>query len=106
MNRLRKGDNVIVISGKSKGKQGVVSSIIAGRDYVLVEGVNFIKKHVKPNPSKGIEGGIIQRESPIHTSNVALYNSTLKKADRIGFKLLENNKKVRYFKSNNELLDK
>jgi large subunit ribosomal protein L24 len=104
MNRLKKSDNVIIISGKNKGFKGSITSICYDKNRVIVEGANFVTKHVKPNPNKGIEGGVVKKESSIHMSNVALYNSTLGRADRIGFKLTESGKKVRYFKSNNELL--
>lgn len=106
MNRLRKGDSVVIISGKESGSKGVVTSILSNRDRVVVEGINFVTKHVKPNPNKGIQGGTIKKEASVHISNVALYNPTTKKADRVGFKFLKDgSKKVRYFKSNGEILD-
>ncbi|WP_119343929.1 50S ribosomal protein L24 [Facilibium subflavum] len=106
MNRLKKGDDVIVIAGKDKGRRGTVVSILSDKDRVVVEGVNLVKKHVKPNPNKGVEGGIVEKEASIHASNVALYNPATKKADRVGFKFVEDgSKKVRYFKSNGELVD-
>jgi len=104
MNKIKKGDEVIVIVGKDKDKRGVVLSIVSS-DKVLVEGINTVKKHQKPNPNKGIEGGIIEKQMPINVSNVAIYNAQTKKADRIGFRVLEDGKKVRFFKSNNEVLD-
>jgi|TARA_R110002096_G_scaffold110035_16_gene240603 large subunit ribosomal protein L24 len=104
MNKIKKGDEVIVIVGKDKDKRGVVLSVVSS-DKVLVEGVNTVKKHQKPNPNKGIEGGIIEKQMPINVSNVAIYNAQTKKADRVGFKVLEDGKKVRFFKSNNEVLD-
>ncbi|MBQ0725224.1 MAG: 50S ribosomal protein L24 [Cycloclasticus sp.] len=104
MNKIKKGDEVIVIVGKDKDKRGIVLSVVSS-DKVLVEGVNTVKKHQKPNPNKGIEGGIIEKQMPINVSNVAIYNTQTKKADRIGFKVLEDGKKVRFFKSNNEVLD-
>lgn len=104
MNRLKKNDNVIIISGKDKGLKGYITSILHDKNRVIIEGANFVTKHVKPNPNKGIEGGMVKKESSIHMSNIALYNSTLGRADRIGFKLTESGKKVRYFKSNNEPL--
>lgn len=103
-NKIKKGDEVIVIAGKDKGRQGSVVQVYAsGR--VKVEGVNFISKHVRPNPNLDIKGGIDKREAPINASNVALYNPITKKADRVGFKILENGRKVRYYKSNNEIVD-
>lgn len=107
MNRIRKGDLVIVIAGKSKGHVGKVLKVVD--DGVFVEGGNLIKKHVKPNPSLQQEGGIVTREAKLHVSNVAHYNPITKKADKVGFKYLENNgvnTKVRYLKSNNELIDR
>lgn len=104
MNKIRKGDNVIVITGKDKGKRG---TIIAVRDdsRVMVEGVNTVKKHVKPNPVKGDAGGILVKEMPIQISNVALFNTATQRADRVGFKVLEDGRKVRIFKSTNEVVD-
>lgn len=106
MNRLKKGDDVIIVAGKDKGRRGTVTSVLFAKERVIVEGVNLVKKHVKPNPNRGIEGGIVEKEASIHASNVALYNPATKKADRIGFKFVEDGKKkVRYFKSNGELVD-
>lgn len=105
MNKIKKGDEVIVIAGKNKGSRGSVVSVCNASNRVIVEGLNLNKKHVKPNPQKGVEGGIIEREAPIQISNVAIFNPATKKADRVGFKFLEDGKKVRYYKSNNELLD-
>lgn len=104
MNKIKKGDEVIVLTGKDKGKRGQVLSIVSA-EKVLVEGINSVKKHQKPNPNKGIEGGIVEKQMPINVSNVAIYNAQTKKADRVGFKVLEDGKKVRFFKSNNEVLD-
>lgn len=104
MNKIKKGDEVIVLTGKDKGKKGQVLSVISA-DKVLVEGVNSVKKHQKANPNKGIEGGIVEKQMPVNVSNVAIYNSQTQKADRVGFKVLEDGKKVRFFKSNNEVLD-
>jgi len=101
MQKIRKSDDVLVIAGKDKGKRGVVKSIL-DNGYVVVEGVNVAKKHIKPNPVKGVAGGIVAVEKPIHVSNVALFNPATQKADRVGFKLLEDGKKVRVFKSNGE----
>jgi large subunit ribosomal protein L24 len=104
MEKIRKGDDVIVITGKDKGKRGTVLRIVdAG--HVLVEGVNRVKKHQRPNPMKGLTGGIVDKDMPIDVSNVALFNSQTKKADRVGFKLMEDGRKVRVFKSNGEMVD-
>ena len=103
MQKLKQNDEVIVLIGKDKGKRGRISQFL--NDKVLVEGVNRVKKHQKPNPNAGVQGGIIEKEMPIHKSNVALYNAAAKKADKVGFKMLEDGKKVRYFKSNNEIID-
>jgi large subunit ribosomal protein L24 len=103
MNKIRKADEVVVLTGKDKGKRGTVLRIVDA-EHVLVEGVNRVKKHTKPNPVKGLVGGIVEKEMPIHVSNVAVFNPTTQKADRIGFKTLEDNKKVRFFKSNGEVL--
>lgn len=103
-NKIKKGDEVIVIAGKDKGRQGLVVQVYAsGR--IKVEGVNIISKHVRPNPNLNIQGGIDKREASIDASNVALFNPITKKADRVGFKILENGRKVRYYKSNNEIVD-
>jgi large subunit ribosomal protein L24 len=104
MNKIRKGDEVIVISGRSKGQRGSVLKRI-DENRLLVENVNIVKKHVKPNPNTGETGGIISREAPIQQSNVMIYNSQTDKGDRVGFKVLEDNRKVRYFKSNGEVID-
>ena len=104
MEKIRKGDEVVVITGKDKGKRGNVLRRV-GDEHVLVEGVNRAKKHVKPNPMKGVAGGIMDKDMPIHLSNVALFNHATKKADRVGFKVLEDGKKVRIFKSTGEVVD-
>ena len=101
MERIRKGDNIIVIAGRDKGKRGTVLSRVDA-EHVIVEGVNRVKKHVRPNPLKGEVGGIVEKEMPIHVSNVALFNPATQKADRVGFKLLDDGRKVRVFKSNGE----
>ncbi|MBP6223761.1 MAG: 50S ribosomal protein L24 [Rhizobacter sp.] len=101
MNKIRKGDQVIVLTGRDKGKRGVVAARI-DEDRVTVDGVNVVKKHVKPNPMKGTTGGVIEKTMPIHQSNVAIYNSASGKADRVGIKLLADGKKVRVFKSSGE----
>jgi len=102
MNKIKKNDDVIVITGKDKGNRGNVLSV-AG-EYVLVGGINKVKKHQKPNPVKGTAGGIVEMEKPIHISNIAIYNATAKKADRVGVKQLEDGRKVRVFKSNGEVI--
>lgn len=104
MNRIRKGDEIVVISGKDKGRQGTVLKVMAD-DRVLVESINMVKKHTKPNPMRGVEGGIVEKEMPIHVSNVMLFNPVTHKGDRVGFKVLEDGRKVRYFKSNGEVVD-
>ncbi|MFA7268942.1 MAG: 50S ribosomal protein L24 [Sterolibacterium sp.] len=104
MNKIRKGDNVIVITGKDKGKRGVVLRRVDD-DHLLIEGVNRVKKHTKPNPMKGQQGGIVEKEMPIQKSNVALLNPATQKADRVGFKTLNDGRKVRVFKSNGEVLE-
>ena len=101
MNKIRKGDQVIVLTGRDKGKRGSVASRVDA-DHLLVEGVNMVKKHVKPNPLKGSTGGIVDKTMPIHQSNVAIYNPASGKADRVGIKLLDDGKKVRVFKSSGE----
>ena len=104
MSKIHKGDQVVLNTGKDKGKRGTVLSI---RDsgHVVVEGLNVAKKHAKPNPMKGITGGIINKEMPIDISNVALFNNATQKADRVGYKILKDGKKVRVFKSNGEAVD-
>ena len=104
MNKIRKGDGVIVITGKDKGKRGVVLSRVDD-ERVIVEGINRVKKHTKPNPMKGQQGGIVEKEMPIQISNVALFNPATQKADRVGFKSLDDGRKVRVFKSNGEVVD-
>ena len=98
MNKIRKGDQVIVTTGRDKGKTGTVSMRV-DEDHVVVDGVNMVKKHVKPNPLKGTTGGVIDKVMPIHQSNVAIYNAATGKADRVGIKLLDGGKKSRVFKS-------
>jgi len=104
MEKIRKGDEVVVITGKDKGKRGTVV-LRLDAEHVVVEGVNRAKKHVKPNPIKGVAGGIVDKDMPVHISNVALYNAATKKADRVGVKVLEDGRKVRVFKSNGELVN-
>jgi len=104
MERIRKGDNIVVIAGRDKGKRGIVLRRV-DKDHVVVEGVNRVKKHQRPNPMKGQTGGIIDKDMPIHISNVALFNTQTQKADRIAVKVLEDGRKVRVFKSNGEMVD-
>ncbi len=104
MRRIKKGDNVIVTTGKDKGRRGSVLRLVDAA-HVLVEGVNKVKKHQKPNPLKNNTGGIIDKEMPIHISNVMLFNPTTQKADRVGMKMLDDGRRVRYFKSNGEMVD-
>ena len=104
MRKIKKGDDVIVIAGRDKGKRGTVSRVRAD-NRVYVEGVNMVKRHTKPNPNLGTAGGIIEKEAALHVSNVALFNPKTGKADRVGFKVLEDGRKVRFFKSNNETID-
>ncbi|MEO7385769.1 MAG: 50S ribosomal protein L24 [Gammaproteobacteria bacterium] len=103
MNRIRKNDQVIVITGRDKGRKGAVTRIDGER--VWVENVNVVKRHQKPNPAKGLQGGIVEKEMSLHISNVALLNTTTDKGDRVGFRTLEDGRKVRYFKSNKEVVD-
>ena len=98
MKKIRKGDTVIVLTGRDKGKRGTVSARVDD-DHLLVEGVNVVKKHVKPNPLKGSTGGIVDKSMPIHQSNVAIFNAATGKADRVGIKLADDGKKLRVFKS-------
>ncbi|MBA2689501.1 MAG: 50S ribosomal protein L24 [Burkholderiales bacterium] len=104
MKKIRKGDEVIVRTGKDKGKRGTVLRVLVAENAVLVEGANKVKKHQKPNPMKGQTGGIVEKEMPIHISNVGVYNSATQKADRVGFKEVDG-RKVRCFKSNGEVID-
>ena len=104
MEKIRKGDDVVVIAGRDKGKRGQVLRRV-DKDHVVVEGVNRVKKHVRPNPMKGQQGGIVDKDMPIHISNVALFNPQTKKADRIGFKALDDGRTVRVFRSNGEMVD-
>ncbi len=101
--KIRRDDEVVVLAGKDKGKQGKVLSVLASEDRLVVDGVNMIKKHTKPNPQLGEPGGIIEKEASIHVSNVAIVNPATGKADRVGFRF-EDEKKVRFFKSNGELV--
>lgn len=104
MSKIRKGDEVMVRAGKDKGKRGTVLRVVDG-ERILVEGINLVKRHMRPNPQRGMSGGIVEKEMPIHVSNVGLYNPAEGKADRVGSKFLADGKKVRYFKSNGEVVD-
>ncbi len=104
MNRIRQGDEVVVIAGKDKGKRGSVTRVMPdGR--LVVSDVNMVKRHTKPNPNRGVPGGIVEKEMPIDASNIMLFNPQTSKGDRVGFRTLEDGKKVRYFKSTNEVVD-
>jgi len=104
MRKIRKGDDVVVLTGRDRGKRGTVLRVVDA-DHLLVEGINRVKKHQRPNPAKGDTGGIIDKEMPIHISNVALFNPVTKKADRVGIRQLEDGRRVRFFKSNGEVVD-
>ena len=104
MRKIRKGDDVVVLTGRDRSKRGTVLRVV-DLDHLLVEGINRVKKHQRPNPAKGETGGIIDKEMPIHISNVALFNPATKKADRIGIRQLEDGRRVRFFKSNGEVVD-
>jgi large subunit ribosomal protein L24 len=104
MNKIRKGDKVIVRTGKDKGKTGTVLRVLAN-DRVLVENVNVVKRHTRPNPQRNVTGGIVQKEAPIHCSNVMLFNSATGKGERVGIKTLDDGRKVRLFKRSNEVAD-
>jgi len=104
MARIRKNDQVIVLAGKDKGKRGTVLRVLED-GHLVVEGVNRVKKHQKPNPMRNIQGGIVEKEMPIQASNIALYNIATQKADRVGYKVLEDGRKVRVYKSNGEMVD-
>jgi large subunit ribosomal protein L24 len=104
MNKIRKGDEVVVISGRDKGRRGTVIRVLV-EDKVLVENVNMVKRHTRPNPQKGVQGGIVEKEAPLHLSNVLLWNPIAKKGDRVGIRTLADGKRVRFFKSNDEVVD-
>ncbi|MSQ68537.1 MAG: 50S ribosomal protein L24 [Gammaproteobacteria bacterium] len=104
MQKIKKGDEVYILIGKDKGKRGTVLRVLP-TEKVLVEGINMVKRHTKPNPNANTAGGIIQKEAAIHRSNVALFNPMTSKPDRVGFKTLEDGRKVRFFKSNDEVVD-
>jgi large subunit ribosomal protein L24 len=103
MRKIKKNDDVIIIAGKDRGNRGSVLRVLG--DRLLVSGINMVKKHQKPNPVKGLTGGIVAVEMSIHASNVAIYNATSKKADRVGVKILEDGRKMRVFKSSGEVVD-
>lgn len=105
MYKIRKNDEVIVLTGKDEGRHGKVLQVIHSSGKALVEGINLVKKHVRPNPQTGVTGGVVTRESFINISNLAIYNPNTKKPDRVGIKVLEDRRKVRIFKSNEELID-
>jgi large subunit ribosomal protein L24 len=104
MRRIRRGDDVIVIAGRDRGRRGGVVRVLDA-ERLIVENVNMVKRHTKPNPQRNQPGGIIEKEAPIHVSNVMLYNPVTEKGDRVGFRKLDDGRKVRYFKSNNEVVD-
>jgi len=104
MRKLRKGDQVVVLTGRDKGRQGAVIQV-PDDEHVIVEGINLVKRHQKPNPQVGKQGGIVSKEMPLHVAKVGIWNPATKKADRVGFKVLADGKKVRRFSSNGEMLD-
>jgi large subunit ribosomal protein L24 len=104
MRKFRKGDQVVVLTGRDKGRQGAVIRVLDD-DQLIVEGINLVKRHQRPNPQAGKQGGILSKEMPMHVSKVAIWNPATKKADRVGFKVLADGKKVRRFSSNGEMLD-
>lgn len=103
MNKIRKGDEVVVTAGRDKGRRGTVVKVLEGQ--VLVESINMVKRHTKPNPQRQVQGGIIEKEAPLDISNVMLWNPVTKKGDRVGFRTLSDGRKVRFFKSNKEVVD-
>jgi len=105
MRKLKKGDDVVVLAGKDKGKRGVVLKVIQDLDKIVVENINMVKRHTKGNPAQGTPGGIVEKEMPLHASNVAVWNPVSNKGDRVGIKKLEDGQKVRFFKSNDEVVD-
>jgi large subunit ribosomal protein L24 len=104
MRKIKKGDDIMVIAGKDKGKRGTVLRVVDA-EHLLVEGVNMVKKHRRPNPMKGETGGIVDKEMPLHVSNVAIFNPVTKKADRVGVRVLDGGRRVRVFRSNGEMID-
>jgi large subunit ribosomal protein L24 len=105
MRKIKKGDDVVVLAGKDKGKRGVVLKVIQDLEKVVVENINMVKRHTKGNPAQGTPGGIVEKEMPLHVSNVAVWNPVSNKGDRVGIKKLEDGQKVRFFKSNDEVVD-
>ena len=105
MNKIKKGDEVVVLAGKDKGRRGVVVKVIGERDRIIVENVNMVKRHTKGNPMQGTAGGIVEKEMPVHISNIAIWNPVSNKGDRIGFKHLEDGRKVRIFRATSEVVD-
>ena len=103
MNKIRKGDEVVVIAGRDKGRRGTVVKVLEGQ--VVVENINMIKRHTKPNPQRNVQGGIVEKEAALDLSNVMLWNPVAKKGDRVGLRTLADGRKVRFFKSNNEVVD-
>jgi large subunit ribosomal protein L24 len=103
MNKIRKGDEVVVIAGRDKGRRGTVVSVLEGQ--VIVESINMVKRHTKPNPQKNVQGGIVEKEAALDLSNVMLWNPVAKKGDRVGLRTLADGRKVRFFKSNKEVVD-
>jgi large subunit ribosomal protein L24 len=104
MRKLRRDDEVVVIAGRDKGKRGKITRVLED-DKLIIPGINMVKRHTKPNPQRGIAGGIVEKEAAIHVSNVAIFNSATNKADRVGIKVLEDGTKARIFKSNQEMID-
>ena len=104
MNKIRKGDEVVVITGREKGRRGTVIRVLPN-DRVLVENVNMVKRHTRPNPQRGTQGGVIEKEASLHLSNVMLWNPVAKQGDRVGIRKLADGRRVRYFKSNDEVVD-
>lgn len=105
MNKIKKGDEVIVIAGKDKGKRGTVTSVVDMGEKLIVGGINLVKKHVKANPNAGEQGGIVSKEMPISRSNVMVYDAAKKKGSRVGIRILKDGERVRYFKGSDELVD-
>ncbi len=104
MRKIKKGDEVVIIAGKDKGRRGSILRVLAD-DRLVVAGVNLVKRHTKANPMRGAAGGIVEKEAPLHASNVMLFNPATQKGDRVGIRVLEDGRKVRYFKTNNEVVD-
>lgn len=104
MHKIRKGDEVVVIAGRDKGRRGAVLKLL-DEERVLVENVNMVKRHMRPNPQRNVQGGIVEKEAPLHISNIALWNPAAKKGDRIGIRTLGDGRRVRFFKSNKEVVD-